>query len=105
MKKPQVILTRHYKNGIINARSADDPWHYAASDDVLIPGGQGRYVRADLGLKLGDYLEGHEDGWRDGQAQERRIWEAAVKLSFGTIPQGLKNALAEVRKDMEEGYD
>ena len=105
MKKPQVILTRHYKNGIISARPSYDPWYYAASADALIPRGEGRYVRADLGLKLGDYLEGYEDGWKDGQAQECRAWDAAVKLSFGTVPQGLTNALAEVRKDMEEGYE
>jgi len=47
MSKPERILTRHYKNGIINARADDDPWRYPASS-ALIPAGEGEYIRADL---------------------------------------------------------
>lgn len=49
----------------------------------------------------GDYHEGIEEGWKAGEAQERRIWEEAVRLSLGTIPEGLHNALVEVRKGIE----
>lgn len=49
----------------------------------------------------GDYHDGIEEGWKAGEAQERRIWEEAVRLSLGTIPDGLANALVEVRKGVE----
>jgi len=49
----------------------------------------------------GDYHEGIEEGWKAGEAQERRVWEEAVKLSFGTIPEGLRNALEQVRAGVE----
>jgi len=49
----------------------------------------------------GDYHEGIEEGWKAGEAQERRIWEEAVELSFGTIPEGLWNALEQVRAGVE----
>jgi len=43
--KPERILTRHYTNGIINARADDDPWHYPPSSAAS----EGEYIRADLG--------------------------------------------------------
>ncbi len=49
----------------------------------------------------GDYHEGLEEGWKAGAQQERRIWEQAVTLSLGTIPEGLRNALAQVRAGLE----
>lgn len=52
-------------------------------------------------VQPGDYHEGIEEGWKAGAAQERRIWEEAVRLSLGTMPEGLANALEEVRKGVE----
>lgn len=46
MSKPERILTRHYKNGEINARPDDDPWCYPRSKGCI---GEGLYIRADLG--------------------------------------------------------
>lgn len=50
----------------------------------------------------GDYHEGLEEGWKYGAQQERRIWEQAVTLSLGTIPEGLRNALEQVRAGVED---
>lgn len=56
---------------------------------------------SDPTLSFGDYHEGIEEGWKAGAAQERRIWESAVRLFLGTMPEGLANALVEVRKGIE----
>jgi len=52
-------------------------------------------------VRSGGYFEGIEEGWKAGEAQERRIWEEAVKLSLGTMPEGLRNALTQVRAGVE----
>jgi len=81
------------------ARAGTLPLKGGPAPDSLWPSDREENGRFSGGS--GDYREGIQEGWKAGEAQERRIWEEAVKLSLGTIPEGLRNALEQVRAGVE----
>lgn len=94
------LPTRLYATvaGVQPAGSVHGIWDQSPARKDL--DGWAEYIRWDIAPR-GDHHEGISEGWKAGAEQERRIWEQAVRKSLGTIPNGLANALVEVRAGVE----